>query len=42
MNARGPEAGFTLVEMLVVLAIIGVTVGATVMGIEAATTGGDR
>ncbi len=37
MNGRGPEAGFTLVEMLVVLAIVGVTVGATVIGIGAAT-----
>lgn len=37
MDSRGAESGMTLVEMLVVLAIVGVAAGATVLGIGAAT-----
>lgn len=37
MQRRRGELGMTLVEMLVVLAIIGVTAGAAVLGIGAAT-----
>ena len=37
MTSRGAESGMTLVEMLVVLAIIGVAAGATVLSIGAAT-----
>ena len=39
MTSRGAESGMTLVEMLVVLAIIGVIAGATVFAIGAATRG---
>ncbi len=39
MRTGGDEQGFTLIEMLAVLAIIGVTAGATVLGIGAATRG---
>jgi len=37
---EGPEAGLTLVEMLVVLAIIGVTAGAVVLAVGRAGGGG--
>lgn len=37
MIHKGDESGMTLVEMLAVLAIIGVAAGATVLGIGAAT-----
>ncbi|ATE63533.1 GspH/FimT family pseudopilin [Rhizorhabdus dicambivorans] len=37
MESRGGESGMTLVEMLAVLAIIGVAAGATALGIGAAT-----
>ena len=37
MPGRGDEAGMTLIEMMVVLAIIGVAAGATLLGIGAAT-----
>lgn len=37
MHARGGEAGMTLVEMLVVLAIVGIAAGAAALGIGAAT-----
>ena len=39
MRARADEAGQTLVEMLVVLAIIGIAAGATVLGLGFATRG---
>ncbi|PTQ09850.1 type II secretion system protein GspH [Sphingomonas oleivorans] len=39
MPARGGETGMTLVEMLVVLAIIGVMASATVLGMGAASRG---
>lgn len=37
MDVRGRESGMTLVEMLAVLAIVGVAAGATTLGIGAAT-----
>jgi general secretion pathway protein H len=37
MESQGGESGMTLVEMLAVLAIIGVAAGATALGIGAAT-----
>lgn len=39
MRVGGDEMGLTLIEMLVVLAIIGVIAGATVLGVGAATRG---
>ena len=39
IGARAGEAGLTLVEMLVVLAIIGIASGATVLGLGFATRG---
>lgn len=39
MTPRAAERGFTLVEMLVVLAIIGIAAGATVLGLGVATRG---
>lgn len=37
MRARHADRGFTLVEMLAVLAIVGVSVGATMLGLGVAT-----
>ncbi len=39
MHVRDSELGMTLIEMMAVLAIIGITAGATVLGIGAATRG---
>jgi general secretion pathway protein H len=39
MRVRGAELGMTLVEMIVVLAIIAIMAGATVLGMGAATRG---
>lgn len=39
MGVRDAELGMTLIEMMAVLAIIGITAGATVLGIGAATRG---
>lgn len=39
MQATGGEEGMTLVEMIVVLAIVGITAGAAALGIGAATRG---
>jgi prepilin-type N-terminal cleavage/methylation domain-containing protein len=42
LKSRRYEAGFTLIELMIVIAIIGILIGAAVMGWQAATRAGNE